>query len=235
MQYKQTLATSSKYKAKNTCEYIILHHTATGEGTIKGVLNHLTTSGKASCHYVVDTNGDVYKIGQDTDALWHVGESAWKGETNINMYSIGIEIIGPLADGGFTDAQRKVVAQLVQELAQKYAVPVENVLRHADLTHAWSLKGILWDGKSRSRKVDVAKTFYKDFATFEDYRNSLFTKPKKPMASKYTKVMQDAIKETWFVPLFSDHTGDQPLTEQETKELIEAWFARFWARIQPKK
>ena len=136
MQIKQTLETNSKYGAKNTCEYIILHHTATAEGTIKGVLKHLTVSGKASCHYVVDTNGDLYKIGQDTDALWHAGESAWRGETNINMYSIGIEIIGPLADGGFTDAQRAVVAQLVQELAQKYAVPVENVLRHADLTHA---------------------------------------------------------------------------------------------------
>lgn len=136
MQIKQHLATASKTAGTNTCEFVIVHHTATKENTIKGVLAHLTTSGKASCQYVVDTNGDLYKIGEDKDILWHAGESAWKGKTNLNRYSIGIEIIGPLGDGGFTDAQRATVATLIKELCQKYSIPKENVLRHADLTHA---------------------------------------------------------------------------------------------------
>lgn len=69
MDYKATLQTKNKTAGTNTCQFVILHHTATGENTIKGVLNQLTNV--LSCHYVVDTNGDTYKIGNDKDILWH--------------------------------------------------------------------------------------------------------------------------------------------------------------------
>lgn len=49
-------------------------------------------------HYCIDENGDKYKLGNDTDILWHAGESSWDGKTDLNKYSIGIEVIGPLAD-----------------------------------------------------------------------------------------------------------------------------------------
>lgn len=67
MQYKAILQTPNKSAGKNACEFLILHHTATGDGTIKGVLNGFTIKPKdpekaKSCHYVVDTNGDIYKI-----------------------------------------------------------------------------------------------------------------------------------------------------------------------------
>lgn len=38
--------------------------------------------------------------------------------------------------------------------------------------------------------------------------------------------MTQALKDGNLTPLFSSHTGDKPLTEQETKELIEIAFAR---------
>lgn len=44
--------------------------------------------------------------------------------------------------------------------------------------------------------------------------------------TKYTDIMTQALKEANLTPLFSRHTGDAPLTEQETKELIEIAFAR---------
>lgn len=44
--------------------------------------------------------------------------------------------------------------------------------------------------------------------------------------TKYTDIMTQALKEANLAPLFSSHTGDAPLTEQETKELIEIAFAR---------
>ena len=220
MQYKATLTTANKSKGTNTCQYIVLHHTGTQEGTIKGVLNTLTV-GSVSCHYVVDTNGDVYKIGEDKDILWHAGTSAWNGLTDLNKYSIGIEVIGVLKDGGFTDAQRESVGKLVLEIASKYAIPKENFVRHKDI--------------APGRKVDIADTFWNGkFKTWEDYKTALFAKPAKPMTSKYTEIMNNVLKETGFQPIFQSHEGDKPLTEQETKELIEISLARFFARAAKK-
>lgn len=210
---KQTLTTKNKSAWVNTCEFVILHHTATGENTIRWVLNTLTV-GAVSCHYVVDTNGDTYKIGNDKDILWHAGLSEWKGKTDLNKYSIGIEVIWPLANGWFTDAQRSSVAELVKDLATKYGIPKENILRHKDI--------------APKRKTDIADTFWNwTFKTYQDFINSLFFKPQPIMASKYTAIKDQVLKETWFAPIFGDHNGDKPLTEQETKELIEIAFARY--------
>lgn len=174
--FKAKLTTNNKTKWKNTCEYIILHHTATGEGTIKGVLNHLTT-GPVSCHFVVDTNWDAYKIGDPSDILWHAGVSEWNGRKGMNNYSVGIEIIWPLKDGGFTDEQRKTVRALTQHLMAVLNITSDRVLRHADLTHDKSFKWVLWDGKSRSRKTDVSDTFWKiDRQYFHEYQTSLIPK-----------------------------------------------------------
>lgn len=223
--YKQTLTTKNKSNWVNTCEFIILHHTATGENTIRWVLNTLTV-GAVSCHYVVDTNGDIYKIWNDKDILWHAGASEWKGKKDkygsFNSYSIWIEIIGPLSDGGFTDAQRSSVAELVKDIATKYGIPKENILRHKDI--------------APNRKTDVADSFWiKQFGSYDQYINSLFFKPQPIMASKYTEIMQKALKETGFTPIFGTHEGDKPLTEQETKELIEIAMARLFQRLQAKK
>ena len=226
MQIKQHLATASKYAGKNTLEYIVLHHTGTKEGTIKGNLNHLTTSGKASCHYVVDTNGDLYKIGDDTDILWHAGEVNWPKKDkwgSLNAFSIWIEIIGPLSDGGFTDAQRATVASLVQELCAKYKIPQDKILRHKDIS--W-YRG----------KWDVSDTFWSwKYKSFDEYRKSLFpTTPTMPK-SRYTEIMENILKETGFEPVFSTHDGDKPCTEQETRELIEIGLARLFQRLTKKQ
>ena len=156
------LYTSNKSKWVNTCEYIILHHTATAEGSIQGVLKTLTV-GDVSCHYVVDTNGDVYKIWQDRDILWHAGVSSWKGKKSMNSYSIGIEVIWALKNGGFTDEQRKSVKALLQELCLKYNLDQSKILRHKDV--------------SPGRKIDIMDTFWNwQFPTWELYKDSVLWK-----------------------------------------------------------
>jgi len=165
----------------NTCQYIILHHTGTKEGTIKGVLDGLyKRNDYASCHFVVDTNGDVYKIGDPKDILWHAGESKWGKLKDMNKYSVGIEIIGPLSDGGFTGEQKLAVRRLVQHLMAVLNIPFTNVLRHADLTWSGSENSMLWDWKSKSRKVDIASTFFFPWYTwFKQFRETLVPKEQK--------------------------------------------------------
>jgi N-acetyl-anhydromuramyl-L-alanine amidase AmpD len=180
MQYKAHLSTQNKSSGTNTCEYIVLHHTATQEGSIQGVLKTLTVStwDKAvSVHYVVDTNGDVYKIGEDTDILWHAGVSAWQGKTNMNRYSIGIETVWPLKNGGFTDKQRESIKQLLQELCKTHMIDQSRILRHKDV--------------SPGRKIDIVDTFWNwQFATWDAYKESLFA-PTEPTTDDIVNAFAD--------------------------------------------
>lgn len=166
--FKQTFPTPKERTAgKNTCQYVIVHHTGTKEWTIKGVLDGLyRRDDYASCHFVVDTNWDAYKIGSPADILWHAWESEWWKLKNMNQYSVGIEVIGPLSDGWFTKAQKETVKKLIEHLMAVFKIPKENVLKHADITWARSKDMKLWDWKSKSRKVDIARTFV------DNYENS---------------------------------------------------------------
>lgn len=201
----------------NTCDYIILHHTATWEGTLKWVIRWLTV-GKASCHYVVDTNGDIYKIWEDRDILRHAGKSEWWSIVGMNKCSIGIEVIGPLSDWWFTQEQYSSVSDLIKYLAWLFAIPEKNVLRHKDIA-PW-------------RKVDIYDSFWnKKHKTWDDYRKSLFsTSNTMSKKSKYDDIMKQVLKETWFKQVFIDHEGDEPLMEKEVKQLIEIALARYFSR-----
>lgn len=168
--FKRSLTTNNRTPGVNSKKYILLHHTATGEGTINGVLNTLT-KGSVSCHFVVDTNGDAYKIGSPDDILWHAGQSQWGSDIMLNQYALGIEIIGPLANGGFTRAQLVTVTRLVEHLMAVFNIPKENVIKHADITWVGSPSMQLWDGHSPARKVDVAASFFpnNDFSAWRQF------------------------------------------------------------------
>ena len=62
--FKQTFQSpAEKSRGINTKQFIVVHHTGTREGTIKGVLDGLyRRPDYASCHFAVDTNGDAYKL-----------------------------------------------------------------------------------------------------------------------------------------------------------------------------
>lgn len=161
---KQQLETKNKTKWINTKEFIIIHHTATKENSIKWVITQLTVW-PVSCHYIIDTNWDLYKIGKDDDILWHAWESSWWNKKMMNHYSIWIEVIWPLSDWWFTFEQRAWVKDLVRELMLKYNIPSQNVLRHADITP--------------KRKVDIALTFLNDnnwkpkYKSWKEWQESL--------------------------------------------------------------
>lgn len=163
--FKQTFPTPSEHtKGTNTCQYIILHHTGTKEWTIQGVLDGLyRRADYASCHFVIDTNWDCYKIGDPKDILWHAWVSSWWKLKDMNNYSVGIEIIWPLSDWGFTSEQKLATRKLVQHLMAVLNIPMERVLCHKDI--------------APKRKVDVADSFWnKEYISFAQYVGTL--KPK---------------------------------------------------------
>ncbi len=207
---KQQLETKNKTLWINTCEYICLHHTWSLDWTIKWVLRQLTVW-PVSCHFVVDTNGDIYQIGELTDILWHAGQSSWQGRGDLNRYSVGIEVIWPLP--WFTNAQRKSVRDLVSYLLKELKLTPDKLIRHKDI--------------APGRKTDIDDSFWRDagYASWEEYQNTFIQKPQNMSKFKevYDRELQAYKDKTGKVKpqKFSDLSGDQPATIEDVKYLIE--------------
>lgn len=91
---------------------------------------------KVSCHYVADESGAVTQMVPEACRAWHAGVSHWKGVTDINSWSIGIEIHNPGHDGGYPDfpeAQMRAVAELCLDIVRRHGIRPENVLAHSDV------------------------------------------------------------------------------------------------------
>jgi len=106
---------------------IVLHITA---GLYPGCLNWMRNpAAKASAHYLVTKTGGIYQMVKDADTAWHAGfvnRPTWKlyDGTNPNRYTLGIEF-ECLSGGELTEAQYQAGLWLIQKLAQKHGIPVD--------------------------------------------------------------------------------------------------------------
>ena len=80
---------------------------------------------KVSCHYFITKNGIIYRMVDDNKVAWHAGKSKWKNKTNLNKYSLGIEIQNKGHQFGyekFTKKQISALIQLLKILVKKYKI-----------------------------------------------------------------------------------------------------------------
>jgi N-acetylmuramoyl-L-alanine amidase len=125
---------------------LILHYT--GLPTGQAALDVLTSpAAEVSAHYLVDEDGGVLQLVPEALRAWHAGRSYWRGETDVNSASIGIEIAhpGPLDPRPYGDAQIAAVIALAQDICARCAIPAEGVLAHSDV--------------AISRKIDPGEFF----------------------------------------------------------------------------
>jgi len=94
---------------------------------------------QVSCHYLVDEDGRVVQMVAEEMRAWHAGRSSWKGESDINSCSIGIEIANPGHDWGYADfpeVQVRAVIDLCRDILSRHPIPSERVLAHSDVAPA---------------------------------------------------------------------------------------------------
>lgn len=112
-----------------TPRLIVLH--ATGPGSLKGILEWLTTkASKVSYHGLVASDGTYYQLVPDDKMAWHAGESEWNGTKWCNQYSLGLAFVNP-NDGiiPLTPQQIAVGKGVVQYWRQKYSI--SDITTHA--------------------------------------------------------------------------------------------------------
>lgn len=119
-------------------QFLIIHYTA---GGFAGSLKWLT-EGPVSSHYLVNDNPPaVYGLVDDNRRAYHAGASAWKGNTQLNASSIGIEIVNrgsrETPEGtlwfDYPQEQIEAVVALVKKIVKEHGIRPERILGHSDI------------------------------------------------------------------------------------------------------
>lgn len=141
------------YRAKSQdsrVQFLILHFTSESwDDSVK-----ILTEGAVSSHYLVrDSPVRVFQLVDEDRRAYHAGLSSWKGQTQLNAASIGIEIQnlgdtkGPngIEYHAYPKAQMDAVVALVKDIVARHKILPERVLGHSDI--------------APMRKVDPGPTF----------------------------------------------------------------------------
>ena len=91
---------------------------------------------QVSSHYVVDEDGTVLRLVPEERRAYHAGVSYWRGHTELNGRSIGIEIVNPGHEWGYRDfpvLQLAAVCDLCLEILSRHPIPARNIVAHSDV------------------------------------------------------------------------------------------------------
>jgi len=144
-------------------DMIILHYTGMQSGLAaeEWLCN---PESQVSSHYLVHEDGRVVQMVREGDRAWHAGKSSWRGITDINSCSIGIEIVNPGHEFGYLEfpaGQIDSVIALCRDITRRHLILPERLLAHSDV--------------APGRKVDPGEKF--DWALLADAGLGHFVAP----------------------------------------------------------
>lgn len=181
MNLKINLTTENFAKGRSSMiRYIVIHYTANDGDSDEGNANYFhSIYRRASAHYFVDEDSATQVV-RDSDTAWHCndnqkytnGGAAYKNKC-FNSNSIGIEMCSDKVNCAYVITEQTIVntVELVKMLMAKYNVPIENVIRHFDV----------------SGKI-CPEPFVRDVSKWQDFKNRLKNVPKEEEMVRYNKL-----------------------------------------------
>jgi N-acetylmuramoyl-L-alanine amidase CwlA len=134
---------------KNRAKFIVIHYFGS-LGTAEAVANYFANAYRgASAHLNLDEGKTVWQSVELDDTAWHCGTTGtYLHKTCRNSNSIGIEVRPYILDSSQSSSAAykgwyfgtQVVENLVEltrHLMEEYNIPIENVIRHYDVTGKW--------------------------------------------------------------------------------------------------
>ncbi|HGM6755676.1 TPA: N-acetylmuramoyl-L-alanine amidase [Serratia marcescens] len=130
--------------ADQRIRFLVMHYTAED---FHSSLKTLTDE-HVSAHYLLPAHPQrergkptVYRLVPEAMRAWHAGASAWRGRSNLNDTSIGIEIVnkGFIRSMLFTHwqpytaEQIAVLIPLSRDIIQRYGIQPQDVVGHSDI------------------------------------------------------------------------------------------------------
>jgi N-acetylmuramoyl-L-alanine amidase len=120
-----------------TIDMLVLHYT--GMKSAHDALDRLTDptgDNRVSAHYMIDEAGRVHRLVAEARRAWHAGFAYWRGWRDINDRSIGIELVNPGHEFGYTmfpKVQMEALVGLAADIVSRHAIPGRNVVGHSDI------------------------------------------------------------------------------------------------------
>ena len=116
-------------------DMLVFHYT--GMQSAELALDRMCDSvAEVSAHYLIEEDGSTWSMVDENKRAWHAGVAHWRGHTNINARSVGIEIVNPGHEFGycdFPDVQMNSVIELALNVLSCHPIPVRNVVGHSDV------------------------------------------------------------------------------------------------------
>ncbi|WP_395331584.1 N-acetylmuramoyl-L-alanine amidase [Novosphingobium sp. BL-8H] len=114
---------------------VVLHYT--GMKSADEALERMCDpAAEVSAHYMIDEEGVVTSLVPEDKRAWHAGRSYWRGVTDVNSASIGIELVNPGHEWGyrpFPEPQMDALLPLLADIMDRHDIPRANVVGHSDI------------------------------------------------------------------------------------------------------
>lgn len=119
---------------------------------------------KVSCHLFIDRDGNIIQFVPFHKRAWHAGQSSFRGKTDCNNFSIGIELEGVDTEP-FTTEQYDALITCSRAIMKAYPkITYDNVVGHSDI--------------APGRKTDPGPSF--DWSYYREHL-ALIAQPLKPL------------------------------------------------------
>ena len=194
-------------------DMVIIHYTGMKSG--RAALERLCDpTAKVSSHYLIGREGAVARLVREESRAWHAGVSHWRGETDINSRSVGIELVNPGHAHGYIDfaePQMRALLKLLAGIHKRHVIPPQYLLAHSDI--------------APSRKQDPGERF--DWARLAREGFGMWLEPAPPeggMDTDVSKLQRELAAFGYGVPLTDAY-------DAATEQAVTA-FQRHWRQAR---
>ncbi len=137
------MAENGRYQSPNhdarpggaAIDMVVLHYS--GMETADAALARLCDpAAKVSAHYLIDEDGAVRRLVAEERRAWHAGVAWWRGLSDVNGRSLGIELVNPGHEFGyrpFAEAQMAALEDLARDILARHPIEARNVVGHSDV------------------------------------------------------------------------------------------------------
>ena len=116
-------------------DILVIHYTGM-VGLAEALERLCDPTSEVSAHYLIDQNGQVLQLISEEKRAWHAGISSWRGNSNINDRSIGIELENPGHEFGYQKFPKPQIDSLIKvtrNILIHHPIPARNIVGHSDI------------------------------------------------------------------------------------------------------